>query len=143
MKKSHFEKNAFKVLTSTLTSWECARTFTHFMVLEFEFFKNILGEDFKRSKELKNAKKIDFFKILKCTSTLKGCDCFTGVPNFILISQAIYDLSEFETLKIGHTHTRAHTHTSGRQLKIKFFDVLDYSDDSDTNISKFFCFTKT
>ena len=35
-------------------------------------------------------------------------------------------------------HTRTQTHTSGRQLKIKFLDVLDYSDDSDTNISKFF-----
>ena len=59
-------------MTSTAYSWECARTFTYFMVLEFEFFKNILGEDFQRSKELKNAKiKIDFFKILKCTSTLK------------------------------------------------------------------------
>ena len=39
--------------------------------MEFEFFLNILGEDFQMSKELKNAKKIDFFKILKCTSTLK------------------------------------------------------------------------
>ena len=68
MKKSHFEKNVFKVLTSTAYSWKCARTFTYFMVLEFEFFFNILGEDFWRSKELKNAKKIDFFKILKCTS---------------------------------------------------------------------------
>ena len=36
----------FKVLTSTAYSWECARTFTYIMVLEFEFFKNILGEDF-------------------------------------------------------------------------------------------------
>ena len=35
----------------------------------------------------------------------KNCDCFTGVPNFIWISQAIYELSGFETLKIGHTHT--------------------------------------
>ena len=51
-----------------------------------------------------------------------GCDCFTGVSNFILISQAVYELSGFETLKIGHTHT----HTSGRQLKITFLDVLDY-----------------
>ena len=28
--------------------------------------------------------------------------------------------------------------TSGRQLKTTFFDVLDYSEYSDTNISKFF-----
>ena len=49
------------------SSWECAHTLTYFMVLEFEFFENILGEDIERSKELKNAKKnkIDFFKILK------------------------------------------------------------------------------
>ena len=57
-----------------------------------------------------------------------------------MISQAVYELLAFETLKIGHT--RAHTHTSGRQLKIKFLDVLDYSESSDTNISNFF-FTKT
>ena len=71
---------------------------------------------------------------------MKGCDCFTGVLNFILISQAIYELLRFETLKIGHTraHTHTHTHTSGRQLKIKFLDVLDYSEYSDTNISIFF-----
>ena len=34
------------------------------------------------------------------------------------------------------THTHTHTHTSGCQLKIKFLDVLDYSEYSDTNISK-------
>ena len=37
-----------------------------------------------------------------------------------------------------HTHKRTHTHTSGRQLKITFLDVLDYSEYSDTYISKFF-----
>ena len=47
----------------------------------------------------------------------------------------------FETFKIWHTRT--HTHTSGRQLKIKFLDVLDYSEYSDTNISKFFFHKKT
>ena len=36
------------------------------------------------------------------------------------------------------THTHTHTYTSGRQLKIKFSDVLDYSEYSDTDISKFF-----
>ena len=36
-----------------------------------------------------------------------------------------------------------HTHTSGRQLKIKFLEVLDYSEYSDTNISNFFFFAKT
>ena len=35
----------------------------------------------------------------------------------------------------NRTHTRPHTHTSGRQLKI-FLDVLDYSKYSDTSISK-------
>ena len=34
------------------------------------------------------------------------------------------------------THTHTHTHTSGRQLKITFLDVSDYSEYSDTNISK-------
>ena len=65
-------------------------------------------------------------------SRLKSSYCFTGVPNFILISQAVYELSGCQTLKIGHTRTQ--THTSGRQLRITFLDVLDYSD---TNISKF------
>ena len=82
--------------------------------------------------------------------TIKGCDCFTAVPNSTLISQAVHELLGFETLKIGHTRTHAHTHThthtrthtSGRQLKIKFLDVLDYSEYSDTNISIYF-FTKT
>ena len=36
------------------------------------------------------------------------------------------------------THTRTHTHTSERQLKITFLNVLDYSEYSDTNISNFF-----
>ena len=35
-------------------------------------------------------------------------------------------------------HTRTYTHTSGRQLKITFFDILDYSEYSNTNISIFF-----
>ena len=43
----------------------------------------------------------------------------------------------------AHTGTRTRTHTSGRQLKITFLDVLDYSEYSDTNISKFFFSTKT
>ena len=66
--------------------------------------------------------------------TMKGCDCFTRVPNFISISEAFYELSGFETLKIRYTRTP--THTSGRQIKIKFLDVLDYSEYSDTNIRK-------
>ena len=44
----------------------------------------------------------------------------------------------FETLKMEHTRT--HTHTSGRQLKIPFLGVLDYFEYSDTNISKNFFF---
>ena len=46
---------------------------------------------------------------------------------------------------IGHIHTHAHTHThaSGRQLKITFLDVLNYSEYSDTDISKKKIFTKT
>ena len=35
-----------------------------------------------------------------------------------------------------HTRARALTHTSTRQLKIPFLDVLDYSEYSDTNILK-------
>ena len=34
------------------------------------------------------------------------------------------------------TRTRTRTHASGRQVKITFLDVLDYSEYSDTNISK-------
>ena len=55
---------------------------------------------------------------------------------FINISVLCGELSGFETWKIGHT--RINTHTSGRQLKIKFLDVLDYSEYFDTNISNFF-----
>ena len=38
-----------------------------------------------------------------------------------------------------YTHTRARTHTltSGRQLKITFLDVLDYSEYSDTRKKNF------
>ena len=41
-------------------------------------------------------------------------------------------------MKIGHTRTHAHTHTSGRQLKITFLDGQDYSEYSDTYILNFF-----
>ena len=34
------------------------------------------------------------------------------------------------------TYSHTQTHASGRQLKITFLDVLDYSECSDTNISK-------
>ena len=53
---------------------------------------------------------------------------------FDSISQAVYESSGFEKLKIGHrknTHTHAYTHTSQRK-------ILDYSKYSDTNISFFF-----
>ena len=59
------------------------------------------------------------------------------LPNFILTSQAVYELLGFETLKIGHTHT------SGRQRKIKFLNILDYFEYSDTNMSKKIFFMKT
>ena len=54
--------------------------------------------------------------------------------NFNSISQAGYELSRFETLKIGHTHT----HTFGCQLTIKLLHVLDYSEYSDTKCQFFF-----
>ena len=38
----------------------------------------------------------------------------------------------------AHMYIRTQTHTSGSQLKIKFLNVLNYSDDSDTNIWNFF-----
>ena len=64
-----------------------------------------------------------------------GCVCFTGVLNFILISQAVYELSGVSNVE-NRTHTHTHTHTSGRQLKITFIDVSDYFEYSDTNISE-------
>ena len=81
---------------------------------------------------------------------LMGCDCFTGVPNFISISQAVYELSGFETLTIGHTrtHTQTHTHihtyirTPAKNHISRRFR-LPYSEYCDTNISKFFYFHKT
>ena len=44
----------------------------------------------------------------------------------------VYELSGFETLKIGHTRPNKYIR---RQLKVTFPDVLDYSEYSDTNIS--------
>ena len=75
---------------------------------------------------------------MKVVTDLYGCNYFTDVPNFMSMSKAIYELSGFETLKIGHT--RSQTHTSGRQLKMTFLDVLDYSEYSDTNILN--CFSQ-
>ena len=72
---------------------------------------------------------------------LKGSDCLTGVPNFNSISWAVCDLYWFEKFKVKRARRHTHTHTSGRQLKITFLDVLDYSDYSVTNISKF-CFSR-
>ena len=45
--------------------------------------------------------------------------------------------------KVDHTHTQTHTRArpSGRQLNTIFFDVLDHSEDSDTNISIPFFFS--
>ena len=53
---------------------------------------------------------------------IKGLCCYTGVPNFISMSQAVYELSGFEMLKIRNIYI--HAHTSGRQLKITFLDFL-------------------
>ena len=39
---------------------------------------------------------------------------------------------------IWNSGLHTHTHTSGHQLKILFFDVLDHSEYADTNISNFF-----
>ena len=53
------------------------------------------------------------------------------------ISQAVYELQRFEEYEMENTHTRARA--SGRQLKITFLDVLDYSEYCDTySISRFF-----
>ena len=73
--------------------------------------------------------------------TIKGFWLLHWRTKFHIDISSLYELSGFQTLKIGHTRT--HTHTSGRQLKITFLDVLDYSEYSDTNISKIFFFTKT
>ena len=63
--------------------------------------------------------------------TIKGCDCFTGVPNFISISQAVYELSGFKTLKIGHTRTYIRT-PAKNYISRRYFEY------SDTNFSNFF-----
>ena len=42
----------------------------------------------------------------------------------------------YRGLKRWKSDSHAHTHPSGRQLKITFLEVLDYSEYSDTNISK-------
>ena len=86
------------------------------------------------SKNLKSHKIKNRHQLSWKESRLEGCDCFTGVLNFISISQAVYELSGFQTLESGYPRT--HTHTSGRQLKITFFDVLYYSEYSNTNMSK-------
>ena len=46
-----------------------------------------------------------FQKIKNPIKSKKSCDCFTSVSNFLSISQAVDELSGFETLQIGRTHT--------------------------------------
>ena len=78
--------------------------------------------------------------------TIKGLLLLHWFAKFHIDSQAVYEFyGGSQTLKIGHTraHASTRTHTSGRQLKIKFLDVLGYSEYSGTNISKFFFFTET
>ena len=42
----------------------------------------------------------------------------------------------YRVLKLWKSDTDAHTHKSGRQLKITFLDILEYSEYSETNILK-------
>ena len=55
----------------------------------------------------------------------------------------VIGISDVENRTHTYTRTLAHTHTSGRQLKITFLDVSDYSEYSDTKISKKKFFSKT
>ena len=70
--------------------------------------------------------------------TIKGLWFLYWRTEFQIYISSRLSVIGVSTLKIGHihTHARTHTHTSGRQLKITFLDVLDYSEYSDTNISK-------
>ena len=52
------------------------------------------------------------------------------------ISSRLWVIGVLNVAHRTHTHTHTHTHTSGWQLKSPFLDVLDYSEYSDTNISK-------
>ena len=50
--------------------------------------------------------------------------------------------SRLWVIGVSNIENRTHTHTSGRQLKIPFLDILNFSEYSDTNISIFFCSRK-
>ena len=73
--------------------------------------------------------------------TIKGVWLLHWRTNFYIdISSRLWVIGVSNVENRTHTHTRTHahthTHTSERQLKITFLDVLDYSEYSDTNISK-------
>ena len=73
--------------------------------------------------------------------TIKGLWLLYWRTKFhIDISNRLWFIGVSNVKNRTHTHTRthAHTYTSWRQLKITFLDVLEYSEYSDTNISKFF-----
>ena len=95
----------------------------------------------------KNSK---FHKITNRTSiimkivTIKGLWLLYWRTKFhIDISSHLWVIGISNVENRTHTHTRAHAHTSGRQLKITFLEVLDYSEYSDTNITKINFCTKT
>ena len=51
--------------------------------------------------------------------------------------------SRLWVIGVWNIENRTHTHTSGRQLKMTFLDVCDYSECSETNILKKILFAKT
>ena len=68
---------------------------------------------------------------------IKGLWLLHWCTKFIIdISSRLWVIGVWNIENRTHMHTRVHT--SGRQLKITFLDVLDYSEYSDANISKFF-----
>ena len=95
-------------------------------------------------KNSKSHKITDGASIVIKILTIKGFWLLHWCTKFhIGISSRLWVIGVWNVRNRAHLHARTHTHTSGRQLKITFFDVLDYSEYSDTNISEKFFFTKT
>ena len=67
--------------------------------------------------------------------TIKGLRLLHWCIKFYIdISSRLWVIEVWNVENRTHTRTHTHTHTSGHQLKIKFLDVLDYSEYSVPNL---------
>ena len=91
------------------------------------------------SKNLKSHKIINSAWIIMKIVTIKGLWLLYWCTKFhIDISSRWRVIGVWNVEYRKHSPIRTHTHTSERQLKIKFLDDSDHSEYSDINISNFF-----